>query len=117
VSLLTVELRSEGGEVLARMCDGGAFERIRLSLDDASSACLKFVEPYGNTIFNPLQAAALSVELAAKLNDLALRDDRDSIARLVDSPTGVQRPYTSTCGSSGTRDRSADPWARVACPT
>jgi hypothetical protein len=84
VPLLTIELRNSRDEVLERVFDEGSLGRIRPPLDDVSSPCLRFVDPYGNTVLNPLQAAALGVELKAIVCDIADVDDRDRVMRVVD---------------------------------
>lgn len=78
--LLTAELRDESGDVLARAFDEGAIARARVSFGDSSSVCVRFIDPYGDTVFNPQQARILSVELSALA--AAASDERDR-ARLL----------------------------------
>ena len=84
MSRLTVELRTEGGEVLEQIFDEGAVGRLRPPLDEASSLCLRFIDPYGDTVFNPWQAAALKEELQAKVTGIDMADDRDRITLLIE---------------------------------
>jgi hypothetical protein len=83
--LRTVELRSEQGEVLDRVFDEGAIARLKESIDDERSVCLRFIDPYGDTVFNPAQAAVLSAELNAAMGPVV---DREDHARLV-AVTGI----------------------------
>jgi hypothetical protein len=83
VSFLTIELRTDRGEVLERIFDEGAIARLRPPLDDESSPCLRFVDPFGDTIFNSLQAEALSRELSSKIAGTG-QDDRERILRLIE---------------------------------
>jgi hypothetical protein len=83
VSFLTVELRSASGDVLGRVFDEGAIGRVRPALDDPSSACLRFVDPYGDTVFNPFQAAVLSQELTVALNVHDNAKDREHLAGVI----------------------------------
>jgi hypothetical protein len=87
VPRLTIELRTEDGEVVEQIFDEGAVARVRPPLDDASSTCLRFIDPYGDTVFNPLQAGPLVLELEAKMDSVALTDDRDRIGRLIELAT------------------------------
>ena len=57
---------------------------VRPLLDDAASACLRFVDPYGDTVFNPVQAAVLSAELHSVLKKVDAEDDRACLARVAD---------------------------------
>jgi hypothetical protein len=60
---INVELRSEQGQVLGRAGGDGLLERLARPLDDVSSPCLRWLDLYGDTIFNALQARALVKEL------------------------------------------------------
>ena len=82
VPLLTIELRTERGEVRGTAFDAGAFDRVRPSISD-SSMCLRFVDPYGNTIFNPMQAEVLASELSAILSEVASHDDRERLGAVI----------------------------------
>ena len=81
---LTVELRTAGGEVLQQVFDEGAIARIRPPLDDSSSACLRFIDPYGDTVFNPFQAAVLSEELSAAIELGGAADDHERLTRVIE---------------------------------
>jgi hypothetical protein len=87
VSRLTIELRTEDGEVVEQIFDEGAVARLRPPLDDASSTCLRFIDRYGDTVFNPVQASPLIRELEAKMDSVALTDDSDRIVRLIELAT------------------------------
>ncbi len=82
VPLLTVELRTERGEVRGTAFDAGAFDRLRPCIPD-TSACLRFVDPYGNTIFNPMQAEVLAAELTSVIPDVASQDDRERLTEII----------------------------------
>lgn len=84
MSLLTVELRTENGKVREQFFDEGAIGRVRPPIDEASSACLRFIDPYGDTIFNPWQAGALRVELEEKVDAIADEDDRERVMRVIE---------------------------------
>jgi hypothetical protein len=77
----TVQLRTEQGAILDQLIVA------RLPVDrvpareDASSAVLRFIDPFGDTILNPAQAHALVGELlAAPTPDAVARDQLIAIA-------------------------------------
>ncbi len=61
---LNVELRNESGEVLAAAGGDGLLDRLAQAAGP-SSACLRWIDPYGGTVFNTFQAQALADELDA----------------------------------------------------
>ena len=65
VTFQTIELRAENGTVLDQVLDEGAIARLSQSAPFDDTACLRFVDPHGNTVFNPAQAAVLRSELDA----------------------------------------------------
>ncbi len=76
----TVEIRDEDGTVLDRMHDNGEIARLVAGIvDERSFPCLRFVDPFGTTVFNAAQAGELAIEITR----LADPDD-DTLTRLVD---------------------------------
>jgi hypothetical protein len=61
---IDVEWQDEDGEQLARY-DGPAIDTRLFSRAAEGSPCLRFVDPYGDTVFNSAQVAALEQELAS----------------------------------------------------
>ncbi len=63
-SLLTIELRDENGMVIRRIYEAN---RLKQAIADAErpSPCLRFVDPFGDTVFNRLQVPELRAELTA----------------------------------------------------
>jgi hypothetical protein len=57
----TVELRTERGELIRRVVDLGFVEDAARA--SVGTSCLRFIDPYGETVFNYLQAATLIDEL------------------------------------------------------
>ncbi len=69
----TVQLRDESGEVLDELVLS-ALPVVRVpEVDDSASPVLRFIDPYGDTILNAAQAAALAEELTA-VNQSSERD-------------------------------------------
>jgi hypothetical protein len=63
----TVEIREEDGTVLERFHDTGEIAALVAEVaDDQSFCCLRFVDPYGNTIFNSNQAGELAIEITRR---------------------------------------------------
>jgi hypothetical protein len=61
---IDVEWQDERGEQIARY-DGPAIDGRLPERAPSTSACLRFIDPYGDTTFNDAQVAVLEQELAA----------------------------------------------------
>jgi hypothetical protein len=62
---LNIELQDEDGKMLKETVDAdGVFGASLPKEDDDSWTCLRFIDPYGDTTFNTLQAPVLLQELA-----------------------------------------------------
>lgn len=84
MALLTVELRTAQGKVLQRVFDEGAIGRLSPALDDPSTHCLRFIDPYGDTVFNPVQAAVSSGELQTIAETASVAGDRERIEAVIE---------------------------------
>jgi hypothetical protein len=63
----TVEIREEDGTVLERFHDTGEIAVLVAEVaDDQSFCCLRFVDPFGTTMFNSLQAGELAIEITRR---------------------------------------------------
>ena len=62
---LTLQLTSETGETLDEFLCGWVFDFILATGDFSSTACLRFIDPSGDTVFNRLQAPVLIEEIQA----------------------------------------------------
>jgi hypothetical protein len=81
---IEVLLRNENGETVDSIM-GVCLAPLIPAMDDQRSACLRFIDPYGDTIFNNLQAGTLRRELLAVLEAAAdMNVDRETIGRVVD---------------------------------
>jgi hypothetical protein len=60
---IDVEWQNERGECLARY-DGPALDGGLSELAPKDSICLRFIDPYGDTVFNSAQVGELERELA-----------------------------------------------------
>ena len=63
----TVEIRTEDGTVLDRMHDTGEIAALVEEVaDDQSFSCLRYVDPYGTTMFNSMQAGDFAIEITRR---------------------------------------------------
>ena len=61
---ITVELRAIDGRLLDRITDEhGEITQCLADLEDHRYPYLRYIDPYGITVFNPMQMAALIPEL------------------------------------------------------
>ncbi len=61
---IDVALETETGEILEQVFDPkNMLARVLPSYDDRSFYCLRFIDPYGDTVFNQLQIESLLAEL------------------------------------------------------
>ncbi len=62
--MIDVALETETGEILEQVSDSkDILEQVLPPHDDKSFYCLRFVDPYGDTVFNQLQMELLLAEL------------------------------------------------------
>jgi hypothetical protein len=75
-------LENRCGDVLAEVRDAQGYVNWLLSfVDESQTACLRFIDPYGDTVFNSAQMRELAKELKAlrsRITDKALRLAKDS---------------------------------------
>ena len=76
----------------------------RLAISEWSrsqTACLRFVDAYGDAVFNQAQIPVLLAELRASLvaqGDPATRDHLDKVVRLVETAVGRTHTYVTFFG-------------------
>ena len=79
---VNVELRDESGCVLAQAGGDGLIEHLGEAAAP-TSPCLRWIDPYGDTILNSAQSAALVGELRAA-RAAAADGERASLDRLIE---------------------------------
>ena len=96
---IDVEWQDERGRTLARY-DGPTVTAALLRYADPQAACLRFIDPYGNTTFNQQQLSVLRDELEAL--DSRIMDGQALVARaLLDfltSSSGMVHTYVKFIG-------------------
>jgi hypothetical protein len=86
---LRVELRNDAGRTIEQIRDAGVLHDVIPPVNDERFTCWRFVDPYGETVFNHLQIPILRREIAllrpgANLPAGARGIDVDHILDLVD---------------------------------
>lgn len=81
---INVSLIDENGtEIDAELDDRNVLKNIITTVDDASFVCLPFIDPYGDTIFNRLQAEVIVKELQAISKGYSSIKERGKIAAII----------------------------------
>lgn len=76
---LTIKLESEDGGDLESVYDPrGLIGRLLPHPDEESYCCLRFIDPYGNTVFNPLQMPTFLAEWR-RLYSAEISDDERTL--------------------------------------
>ena len=68
--------QTEDGIAIQEVFDPSSLFQILIPFDDETSVCLRFIDPYGETIFNQIQIPILLKEL-----QIAISNCRDERAR------------------------------------
>ncbi|SRR6266567_7167927 len=63
--MISIEIQDERGRQLQPFDDADILASV-LSDGAQGTSCLRFIDPYGNTVFNQLQIPLLTAELRAK---------------------------------------------------
>lgn len=92
--MITIETVDERGKLLERF-DDARVAHLLLEAAPDSSACLRFIDPYGDTVFNTLQLPILQQEIRAlsdRLYDLPVRAQLQRLERFVEVAI-TKQPY------------------------
>lgn len=80
-----IRLEDERGTTLDEVGDPtNLLHALLPSPQDETSPCLRFIDPYGNTTFNRLQAAALLAELERLRPRAFAREAQQLVDRIID---------------------------------
>jgi len=109
---IDIRVETENGEALQELLDPQGLTSWLLGLGDISqTVCLRFVDPYGDTVFNQTQLPVLRAEiqaLARSISGPALHRAKQAyLARAHDWPEGAQREARerlATLASDALRD-------------
>jgi hypothetical protein len=98
---IDVELQDEAGSTLAKVGDPGSVLKQALpDVDDASFACLRFIDPYGDAVFNGLQVKVLIDELQRVRPTVSVEAQAflDEVARLAHQASAEPHVYLKFIG-------------------
>jgi hypothetical protein len=99
---INIRLESESGEAIAEVLDPhGRTKALLPSYSDSDSYCLRFVDRYGDAVFNQLQLPLLVSEVRRrheKLEDRATRQHAETILELLESAEGKVHTYVRFIG-------------------
>ena len=80
---INVVFRDEVGAALSSVLDPRmVLSRLLSRIDSTSSVCLRFVDPYGDAVFNYLQAVVLADELTQAEGHCETTEERRHIRRI-----------------------------------
>jgi hypothetical protein len=99
---INVRTETEDGEKLSELEDPRGLTKALLpASSDSTSSCLRFVDRFGDAVFNQLQIPVLISELrrqAERIKDPGTRDHAEALLRLVESAEGEVHTYVRFIG-------------------
>jgi len=99
---INIRLETENGEPIAEVVDPyGRTKALLPSYSDPDSCCLRFVDRYGDAVFNQLQLPLLVSEVRRqheKIQDRAIREHVEAILELLESAEGNVHTYVRFIG-------------------
>lgn len=94
---IDVRHESERGELLSEVADPhGRTTLLIPTAPDTDSRCLRFLDPYGDAVFNQLQLPFLISEVrrqVEKMSDVAAKEHADAILHLLEAARGETHTY------------------------
>jgi hypothetical protein len=99
---IDVRVETESGEVQDEVLDDvNLTEKLLPEREDASSPCLRFVDPFGDTLFNQIQIPLVVAELEKRLRALVKPEVKahcEAILKVVRAAVGEERTYLRFSG-------------------
>lgn len=99
---IDVRVETESGEVQDEVLDDGNLtEKLLPDREDGSSPCLRFVDPFGDTLFNQLQIPLVVTELEKKLRGSVKGEVKahcEAILKAVRAAAGEEHTYVRFSG-------------------
>lgn len=87
---IDIEVQDENGTCLVALPDRlGLVVRLIPPVDDKTSLFLRFIDPFGDTTFNALQAQELISEIESRLSSVKEREVQDHWKLIVDLASQV----------------------------
>ena len=99
---IDVRVETESGEVQDEVLDDGNLtEKLLPDREDVTSPCLRFVDPFGDTLFNQMQIPLVVRELEHRLRGSSKSDVKahcEAILTAVRAATGEEHTYVRFSG-------------------
>ena len=99
---IDVRVETESGEVQDEVLDDqNLTEKLLPDREDNASPCLRFVDPFGDTLFNQIQIPLVIKELEKRLRGPAKPDVKghcEAILRTVKAAAGEEHTYVRFSG-------------------
>jgi hypothetical protein len=99
---IDVRVETESGEVQDEVLDDrNLTEKLLPDREDGSSPCLRFVDPFGDTLFNQIQIPLLTKEIEARMRASAkpeVRSHCEAILKVVTATVGEEHTYVRFSG-------------------
>jgi hypothetical protein len=96
-------VETESGEVQDEVLDvGNLTEKLLPDREDLTSPCLRFVDPFGDTLFNQLQIPLVVKELEGRLRGLGKPEVKahcEAILKVLRAATGEEHTYVRFSGA------------------
>ncbi len=99
---IDVRVETESGEVQDEVLDDrNLTEKLLPDREDASSPCLRFVDPFGDTVFNQIQIPLVVKELETRLRAASrpeVKSHCEAILKAVTATVGEDHTYVRFSG-------------------
>jgi hypothetical protein len=99
---IDVRVETESGEVQDEVLDDeNLTEKLLPDREDATSPCLRFVDPFGDTLFNQIQIPLVVTELEKRLRGSSkpeVKEHCTAILKLVTATVGEEHTYVRFSG-------------------
>jgi len=99
---IDVRVETESGEVQDEVLDDlNLTEKLLPDREDGTSPCLRFVDPFGDTVFNQIQIPHVVTELEKRLRGVPkaeLKTHCEAILRAVKAAAGEEHTYVRFSG-------------------
>jgi hypothetical protein len=99
---IDVRVETESGEVQDEVLDDeNLTEKLLPDHEDGTSPCLRFVDPYGDTVFNQIQIPLVVAELEKRLRGLAKAEVKthcEAVLKVLRATVGEEHTYVRFSG-------------------